>query len=124
MRMLAWKFVATFPPIAVARHREVRWKCLSSMHTIQSLEALVNALDWQVVSTGPLIQGTATRGAMQTVLVNVQPQKGAATSFSLDASAREASSTTGMLARMGVSFCRECLLSYSLIGSVNACRYE
>lgn len=38
--------------------------------------SMVNALEWQVVSTGPLIQGTTTRGAMQTVLVNVQPQKG------------------------------------------------
>lgn len=43
--------------------------------------SMVNALDWQVVSTGPLIQGTATRGAMQTVLVNVQPQQGAQRRF-------------------------------------------
>lgn len=38
--------------------------------------SMVNAQEWQVLSTGPLIQGTPTRGAMQTVLVNVQPQQG------------------------------------------------
>jgi len=43
--------------------------------------SMVNALEWQVLSTGPIIQGTPTRGAMQTVLVNVQPQKGDARRF-------------------------------------------
>ena len=38
--------------------------------------SMIDALGWQVVSTGPIIQGTKTRGAMQTVLVNVQPRKG------------------------------------------------
>lgn len=43
--------------------------------------SMVDALDWQVLSTGPLIQGTLTRGAMQTVLINVQPRKGEARRF-------------------------------------------
>jgi hypothetical protein len=43
--------------------------------------SMVNANEWQVLSTGPLIQGTPTRGAMQTVLIHVQPQKGQARRF-------------------------------------------
>lgn len=38
--------------------------------------SMVDALEWHVVSTGPVIEGTPTRGAMQTVLVEVQPQAG------------------------------------------------
>lgn len=38
--------------------------------------SMVNALDWSILSTGPIIPGTPTRGAMQTVLVNVKPEKG------------------------------------------------
>jgi hypothetical protein len=43
--------------------------------------SMVDATEWQVLSTGPLIQGTLTRGAMQTVLINVKPQRGQARRF-------------------------------------------
>lgn len=33
---------------------------------------LVNCNDWQVVSTGPIIPGTPTRGAMQTILMEAK----------------------------------------------------
>jgi len=38
--------------------------------------SLVNAQSWTIKSTGPIIPGTLTRGAMQTVLIEVSPQKG------------------------------------------------
>jgi hypothetical protein len=38
--------------------------------------SMVDSEDWTVVSTGPVIAGTPTRGAMQTVLVHVSPSKG------------------------------------------------
>lgn len=43
--------------------------------------SMVDAREWEAVSVGPIIQGTATRGAMQTVLVNVVPQNGEARRF-------------------------------------------
>lgn len=43
--------------------------------------SMVNSKEWQVLSTGPLIQGTPTRGAMQTVLIHVQPRQGEARRF-------------------------------------------
>jgi hypothetical protein len=38
--------------------------------------SMVNNVEWNILSTGPIIPGTQTRGAMQTVLVNVSPVKG------------------------------------------------
>lgn len=38
--------------------------------------SMVDAPKWEVISTGPIIQGTLTRGAMQTVLVDVHPRDG------------------------------------------------
>lgn len=38
--------------------------------------SMIDAEDWEVISTGPIIQGTKTRGAMQTQLIDVTPMKG------------------------------------------------
>lgn len=40
--------------------------------------SMVDAAGWSAVSIGPLIEGTRTRGAMQTVLIDVTPAKGGA----------------------------------------------
>ena len=36
--------------------------------------SMINAIEWKVLSVGPEIPGTATRGAMKTILVLVKPQ--------------------------------------------------
>eukprot|EP00543_Licmophora_paradoxa_P014540 CAMPEP_0202477750 /NCGR_PEP_ID=MMETSP1360-20130828/94103_1 /ASSEMBLY_ACC=CAM_ASM_000848 /TAXON_ID=515479 /ORGANISM="Licmophora paradoxa, Strain CCMP2313" /LENGTH=158 /DNA_ID=CAMNT_0049105001 /DNA_START=333 /DNA_END=809 /DNA_ORIENTATION=- len=41
-----------------------------------SFSSMVNAKSWSVVSTGPLIEGTNTRGPMQTCRIRVAPAKG------------------------------------------------
>jgi hypothetical protein len=38
--------------------------------------SMINAQSYEILSVGPIIAGTATRGAMQTVLVRVTPAKG------------------------------------------------
>mmetsp|Transcript_10110 Transcript_10110/g.14304 ORF Transcript_10110/g.14304 Transcript_10110/m.14304 type:complete len:210 (+) Transcript_10110:49-678(+) len=38
--------------------------------------SMVDAQSWEVVSTGPIIEGTQTRGAMQTQLIDVIPMEG------------------------------------------------
>lgn len=38
--------------------------------------SLINAQSWEIKSIGPVIPGTPNRGAMQTVLIQVLPQKG------------------------------------------------
>jgi hypothetical protein len=43
--------------------------------------SMVNAESWSVKSTGPIIPGTQTRGAMQTVLTEVIPAKGRTREF-------------------------------------------
>jgi hypothetical protein len=43
--------------------------------------SMVNAQSWIVKSMGPIIPGTPTRGAMQTVLIEVLPQKGGPRDF-------------------------------------------
>ena len=42
---------------------------------------LANAKEYSVVSVGPVIAATMTRGAMQTVLIKVQPAKGSERTF-------------------------------------------
>jgi hypothetical protein len=43
--------------------------------------SMVNNLEWNTLSTGPIIPGTQTRGAMQTALVKVSPVKGEGRKF-------------------------------------------
>lgn len=43
--------------------------------------SMVNAKTWSVKSTGPIIPGTLTRGAMQTVLAEVVPAEGRTREF-------------------------------------------
>lgn len=38
--------------------------------------SMINAQNWEIKSIGPVIPGTANRGAMQTVLIEVLPQNG------------------------------------------------
>lgn len=41
-----------------------------------TFSTMTNALEYSVLSVGPVIQASMTRGAMQTVLVKVKPAKG------------------------------------------------
>ena len=36
---------------------------------------MINAREWKVVSIGPIIDGTPTRGAMKTILISVKPEE-------------------------------------------------
>jgi len=38
--------------------------------------SMVNAKEWNVVSVGPVIAGSQTRGAMKTVLIDLKPESG------------------------------------------------
>ncbi len=43
--------------------------------------SMKNALDYSILNVGPIVPGSTTRGAMQTVLVRVTPQKGGDRTF-------------------------------------------